>query len=85
MKLIEFPEQTTVVAENQPPYLPMPAWIDGESSSRRLICVWSLSFKERLQILIRGKIWQQILTFGAPVQPQALQTTSPFRLARGAP
>ena len=26
MKPIEFPEQTTVWAENQPPYLPLPAY-----------------------------------------------------------
>ena len=82
MNLVEFPEQTTVIARNQPPYKPMPAWVDHESQDGRVICVWEFTFKERLQVLLRGKLWHHILTFGQPVQPQALQATSPFSVRR---
>lgn len=74
MKLIEFPEQNLIIAKDQPEYLPMPAFADGQ----RVICVWSLTWKERLRVLFFGRIWHEILTFGGPVQPQLLHVRSPF-------
>lgn len=75
MKLIEFPEQTVIIAKDQPEYLPMPAYVD----SQQVICLWKLSFKERLTVLLFGRIWHRILSFGQPIQPQLLETKSPFR------
>lgn len=81
MKLIEFPEQTHVIAKNQPQYNPMPAWIeeyDSQGGEGRIICCWQLTIKERIKLLFSGKLWHHILTFQNPVQPQLLQLDSPF-------
>lgn len=74
MKLIEFPQQTTVIAKDQPEYEPMPAFVHNEQT----ICLWQLTWKERIQILLRGQIWHRILNFRQPIQPQLLEVDSPF-------
>lgn len=77
MRLIPFPEQTSVAAEDQPQYLPMPLYSYGNPDGR-VVCCWSLGWKERLQILLHGRIWHHILTFNEPIQPQLLETTKPL-------
>lgn len=77
MTLIEFPEQTVVIAKNQPQYLPMPAFVQGDDQGTTITC-WKMSWKERFQVLFTGKIWHRMLTFKQPMQPQLLQTYSPF-------
>lgn len=74
MNLIKFPGHNVVFAENQPEYMPLPALRldDGE-----IICCWSPTWKERLSILLRGKIWHSVLTFGHPLQPQLLSVSTP--------
>lgn len=74
MELVEFPEQTFVIARDQPQYNPMPAHIDIAGV---VTCQWKLSWKERLKIVLSGKIWHQIHTFGRPVQPQRLDVEKP--------
>ena len=76
MKPVTFPEQTTVWAENQPPYLPLPAF----TNERETISLWSLTWRERLRILVMGRLWLRQLNFGMPLQPQAPSTESPFKL-----
>ncbi len=75
MKLIEFPEQTVVIAKDQPEYLPMPAHITEDGT---VICLWQLSLKERLVLLFTGKLWHRIMTFRTAVQPQHLGVATPF-------
>ena len=77
MKLIEFPEQTVIIAKDQPEYLPLPAHLFAHDSSGRIACCWHLSFKERLKVLFRGVIWHEILTFNEPLQPQLLGVDKP--------
>lgn len=76
MILVSFPEQTCVIAKDQPQYMSMPAHIDPET--RVVTCVWQLSFKERVKLLFTGKVWHRILTFGNALQPQKLTLDSPF-------
>ncbi len=76
MKLIEFKEQNVIIAKDQPEYLPMPAHITQDG---RVICLWQLTWKERLTLLLKGKLWHTVLTFGRPMQPQLLQGDSPFK------
>lgn len=76
MKLIEFPEQTVVIAKDQPEYLPLPAHQFGDSSGR-IACCWKLSLIERLRLLWSGLIWHQVLTFNQPLQPQLLSVEKP--------
>lgn len=76
MKLIEFPEQTVVIAQNQKPYRPLPAhqFHDAEG---RIACCWKLSWRERFAVLLHGVVWHQILTFNQPLQPQLLTVEKP--------
>lgn len=77
MNLIEFPEQTVVIAKNQPEYYPLPAWRKTNDPEGRVVCCWRLNFAERLFLLVSGKIWHQVLTFNQPLQPQLLQCSKP--------
>ena len=75
MKPIKFPEQNKVWGENQPPYLPLPAYTDGKET----ISLWKLTWKERLRILFIGHLWLRQLNFGKALQPQAPSLNSPFK------
>lgn len=77
MKLINFPEQNTVIAKNQPEYNPLPAHRFTNDSQGRIACCWQLTWRERLFVLWSGKLWHQILTFGQPLQPQLLTVEKP--------
>ena len=74
MMLMEFPEQTVVIAKDQPPYLPLPAYRDAEG---RVVCKWRLGWMERLKVLWSGVVWHQVLTFNQPLQPQKLTVDKP--------
>ena len=78
MTPVSFPEQTVVFAKDQPEYLPLPAHVDEHG------CVtfcWQLSWRDRLRLLVTGKLWHQVLTFGRPLQPQKLSAECPFERA----
>jgi len=77
MELIEFPEQTIIVAKDQPEYNPMPAFIQDDDVGT-LVCCWHLTLKERIKLLWTGKLWHTILTFKRSVQPQRLEVNYPF-------
>ena len=77
MKPVEFPEQTTVFARNQEPYLPLPAYTDGTE----VISCWHLTLRERLRVLFFGVIWLRQLTFGHKLQPQSPSVDRPFEEA----
>lgn len=70
----EFPEQTIVWAKNQPPYLPLPAYTD----ERETISCWYLTWRERIKVLMAGRLWLRQLNFGAALQPQVPCVDSPF-------
>lgn len=77
MKLVEFPEQTTVFAKNQPEYLPLPAHkFEGDPQGRIAFC-WRMTWRERFKVLFTGMLWHQVLTFDQPLQPQLLETDKP--------
>lgn len=77
MKLVEFPEQTVVIAKDQPEYLPLPAHRFAGDPQGRIACCWQLTWRERLGILFSGKLWHQVLTFNQPLQPQLLTVEKP--------
>ena len=74
MTPIEFPQQTIVWARNQPPYRPLPAYTD----SRQTISLWALTWKERLLVLVHGRVWLLQMNFGEALQPQTPSVQSPF-------
>ena len=82
MDLIEFPEQTVVIAKNQPEYLPLPAHRFANDPRGRITFCWRLTWRERLRVLWTGLLWHEVLTFDRPLQPQRLSTDKPDMLAR---
>jgi hypothetical protein len=74
--LPNLPEVT--FAKDQPQYIPLPALLqsDGLVTTR-----WSLTWRERIQVLFGGNLWLQVLTFNRPFQPVSLSTECPISRA----
>lgn len=69
----------TVLAKDQPEYLPLPvAHIAYEDGVESMISCYQLSWRERLTILWRGKVWWEQLTFGQKLQPQKMYLREPL-------
>ena len=77
MQVVEFPEQTTVIAKDQPQYYPLPAYRYLDDPEGRIACCWSLTWRERFKVLFSGRVWHQVLTFNQPLQPQLLTVEKP--------
>lgn len=75
MKPIEFPEQDVIIAKDQPEYIPLPAHIDYEHGA--VTFCWKLSLRERIKLLLDGRLWHTVLTFRQPLQPQLLSVDKP--------
>lgn len=69
------PEELVVYAQNQPDYIPLPMWRGPEGL--RVSC-WRLTWRERLQILLGGRLWLLVMTFDRPLQPVRLVTKCPL-------
>ena len=78
MKPVDFPEQNAVLAKDQPEYLPLPVHRVAEPEGRVISC-WQLTFRERLAVLITGRVWLTQMTFNEPLQPQLPSVESPRR------
>jgi len=67
MKIVKFKEVNSNYAKDQPEYNTLPAHrtVDGQVTS-----CWKLSFLERLQVLITGRVYFTLMTFNNPLQPQ---------------
>lgn len=68
MRPIKFPRANTVYAENQPEYLPLPVEKKQGPSGEAISC-WEFSYRERILILLFGKMYISVLTFNNPLQP----------------
>lgn len=79
MKPIEFPEQTMVWAKDQPPYQPLPAYVNETET----ISCWRLTWRERLRVLVGGRLWLRQMNFGSALQPQCPSIESPFIQSAG--
>jgi hypothetical protein len=77
MKPVEFPEQSVVIAKDQPEYVPLPAFRFRDDPAGRIVCCWKLTWKERLAVLLSGLVWQQVMTFNHALQPQLLTADKP--------
>lgn len=71
-----FPEQTVVFAKDQAEYLPLPAHVTTDGYVVSTFC-WQLTWRERIRLLVTGKIWHQVMTFGHSLQPQNILTEKP--------
>lgn len=83
MNSITFPEKTIIIAENQPEYIPLPAYrhlnpeTGGVDTSGQLTFCWQPTWKERLLLALGFPIWHTVLTFNQPLQPQMLSLIKP--------
>jgi len=77
MKPVEFPEQTVVIAKHQPEYRPLPAHRFAGDPQGRIACCWKLTWRERITVMISGKLWHQVLTFNQPLQTQLITVDKP--------
>ena len=71
MKPTEFKEQNCVYAENQDEYGNLPAFKTDEGI---IISCWKLTFKERLGVLFRGRVWLALWSFNKPLTPSFMTT-----------
>lgn len=68
LKAIEFPQQNTVIAKNQPEYLPLPAKLSGHEDGLMAVC-YRLTFWEIVKLIFTRKLWIETLTFHRGVTP----------------
>jgi hypothetical protein len=73
MRPIKFKEQNVTYAENQPEYLPLPAFKSNDPMGQVISC-WKLSFMERVRILFTGKLWVCLASFNKPLTPSLFTT-----------
>lgn len=76
MKLVEFEEQTAIIAKDQPEYLPLPAHQFNDENGTIAFC-WKLTLFERIKLLFSGLVWHKVLTFKQPLQPQMMSIQKP--------
>ncbi len=74
MRPVKFYGHNVVIAEDQPEYLPLPAYVDN--SDVTTFC-WQLTFLERCKLLVTGKLWHSVKTFNDPLQPQLPSVDKP--------
>jgi len=70
-----FKQSNVVYAKDQPEYLPLPAHktTDGQVTS-----CWKMGIKDRLRVLLSGRVFVTMLTFNQPLQP--LRVSAKFNL-----
>ena len=66
MKPIKFEGQNCTYAEDQPEYLPLPAY---KTKDGKVVSCWEFSFREKLKLLFGHKLFLWVSTFNAPLQP----------------
>lgn len=76
MTPVEFREQNTVLAKDQPQYRPLPVHLQLRLPGTATSC-WKLTWVERLQVLVTGRLWLQQMTLGSPLQPQLPSVSKP--------
>lgn len=82
MKTISFPQANLKIAESQDEYRTIPARREASDPNGVVTFCWKLSWKD-VWGLIRNKgvIWQQVMTFKQPLQPQLMQVEMPQCIA----
>jgi len=69
---------------NQPEYLPLPVVVIHRPEVEVISC-WMLSWRERLKMLLTGKIWISQYSFGHALQPIRPTVNEPYTKADAAP
>ena len=77
MKPVAFVGHNIVFAEDQPEYQSLPAYKSLSDPQGRALFCWHFTLRERLQLLLHGRVWHEVLTFNKPLQPQRLSVKKP--------
>jgi hypothetical protein len=72
-----FSQANRVYAKNQPEYAPLPAHVNVAEQGIVTTC-WKMNWKEKMLVLLFGRVWAQTLTFNKPLQPQRLSIRCPL-------
>lgn len=94
MKAIEFPQQSFILAKDQPQYIPLPVhakeepirFKDAEGNEvvkdtvMELTACFQLSPEEVAQVVATGKIWYTQCVWGAAFQPIRMSVLNPFTI-----
>ena len=64
----------TVIARDQPEYIPLPAFID---SNGVVLTRWKLTWREILKLCYTQSLYLEVLTFRKPLQPVRLSVDPP--------
>lgn len=75
MRPVEFSLQNTVYAKDQPEYLPLPAYRTPDVEE--VTACWGMSWRERIRVLLTGRVYVTLLTFGKPLTPSIVSTEPP--------
>lgn len=75
MRAIRFKECNAVYAKDQPEYLQLPA---HKTVGGIVTSCWKLSFRELIWILLTGKVYLKMMTFGRPLQPLKMSVKKPL-------
>ena len=78
MQPIEFPQQTDVLAKDQPQYTPLPVHVGSREDNYPMTACFQLSDEEISEIVATKKLWYTQVTFGHAFQPVMLSTQNPF-------
>lgn len=66
---VDFPEANVQIAKDQPEYRTLPAFIDPHNPYGERVTCWGFTWRERILLLFRGRLWCSVLTFKQPLQP----------------
>lgn len=72
MKAIQFPESNSTIGgekNGQPQYYALPIYYDVDDKEGNVVYCHRLSLRERLNILIHGKLWSSQRTFRVGFHP----------------
>lgn len=73
---VKFPEADSVYGADQPEYEPLPSRsLRFDDGSVMVTACWKLSWRERIRVLITGRVFSHLITAGSP-QPQLLSTSA---------
>jgi len=79
MNPVTFEESNIVFAKDQPEYIPLPGWYDGN----QVVSCWELDDSEIKTLVKTKRIWLSVWTFGHQLQPQCPMVQNPFKLKLG--
>jgi hypothetical protein len=74
MKPEKFEGHNIVLGEGQEQYQDLPAQYNPDDKNGEMVTCWKLTIRERIRLMITGRLWLSCYTFREPFQPVRLST-----------